>query len=75
MCLAIPGQIISIEDDAPLTRRGTVDFGGIRKEINLAFVPEAVIGDFILAHVGFAISRIDPATARRTLAELAGNPP
>ncbi len=74
MCLAVPGRIETISDDAPLTRRGLVDFGGVRAEINLAFVPEAGIGDYVLAHVGFAIARISAAQAARTLAEFEGGP-
>ena len=58
MCLAVPGRIDSISDETPLTRRGQVDFGGVLTEINLAFVPEAGVGDYVLAHVGFAITRI-----------------
>ena len=73
MCLAGPGRIVRITDDAALTRRGEVDFGGVRTEINLAFVPEAAVGDYVLAHVGFAITRLDAAAAERTLAELAGD--
>lgn len=72
MCLAVPGRILRITDDAPLTRRGEVDFGGVRTEINLAFVPDAVVGDYVLAHVGFAITRLDAAAAERTLADLTG---
>ena len=74
MCLAIPGRIEAIIDSAPATRRGRVDFGGVLKEIVLALVPEAGEGDWILAHVGVAIARIDDAQARRTLADLAGAP-
>lgn len=59
MCLSIPGRVVQITDAEPLTRRGKVDFGGIAKEINLVFVPEAQVGDFVLVHVGFAIGRID----------------
>lgn len=73
MCLAVPGRILRITDDAALTRRGEVDFGGVRTEINLAFVPEAGVGDYVLAHVGFAITRLDAAAATRTLAALAGD--
>jgi hydrogenase expression/formation protein HypC len=72
MCLAVPGQVESICGATPETRTGRVNFGGIVKVINLAFVPEAVVGDYVLAHVGFAISRIDEAQARRTLALLEG---
>jgi hydrogenase expression/formation protein HypC len=72
MCLAIPGRIEAITDPAPLTRRGRVDFGGVVKEIHLAFVPEAEVGDHVLAHVGFAIARISAAEAQRTLELLSG---
>lgn len=65
MCLAIPGRVLSISGDDPLMRVGQVDFGGIVKEINLAFVPEAAIGDYVLVHVGFAISVINEAEATR----------
>ncbi len=71
MCLAVPGKIISIEGDDPLLRSGKVDFAGAVKHINLAYVPEARIGDYVLVHVGFAISRIDEQQARETLAALA----
>jgi hydrogenase expression/formation protein HypC len=65
MCLAIPGRILSTAGDTPLTRTGRVDFSGIVKEINLAFVPEAGIGDYVLVHVGVAIGTIDEAEAAR----------
>lgn len=65
MCLAIPGQIVEITNDQPLVRTARVSFGGITRPINLAFVPEAGVGDYILAHVGVAISRIDEAEARQ----------
>jgi len=65
MCLAVPGRILSLTGDDPLTRLGRVDFGGIVKEINLAFAPQARVGDHILAHVGFAIAVIDEAEAAR----------
>jgi len=74
MCLAIPGRIESITDPAAATRRGRVDFGGVRKEIVLAFVPEAQPGDWVLAHVGFAIARIDEQQARATLEALGAAP-
>jgi hydrogenase expression/formation protein HypC len=70
MCLAVPGQILSMSGDDPLARLGRVDFGGIIKEINLAFVPEARIGDHVLVHVGFAITVIDQAEAQRVFAHL-----
>lgn len=67
MCLAIPGRIESIEGEHPLERAGRVDFAGVRRRIQLAFVPEARAGDWILAHAGLAIARIDEAEAERVL--------
>ncbi len=64
MCLAIPGQIVSISGDDPLTRTGKVNFGGIVKEVNLAYVPEAKVGDYVIVHVGFAISIVDEQEAK-----------
>lgn len=66
MCLAVPGKIVKIIDDAePHLKRGKVDFGGVQKEICLAYTPEAEIGDYVLVHVGFSLSRIDEAEAQR----------
>ena len=65
MCLAVPGKIESIDGDDPVFRRGRVNFGGIVKQISLAYVPEAKIGDYVLVHVGFAISIIDEAEAQQ----------
>jgi hydrogenase expression/formation protein HypC len=65
MCLAVPGRIVSVGEGAGLSRAGRVDFGGIRKEVSLAFVPEAQEGDYVLVHVGFAISRVDELEARK----------
>jgi len=65
MCLAIPGRVLSIAGDEPLQRAGRVSFGGIVKEVNLAFVPEAEVGDYVIVHVGVAISRVDEAEAQR----------
>ena len=65
MCLAVPGKITSITGDDPLTRMGKVDFGGILKEASLAYVPEAQIGDYVIVHVGFAISRLDESEAHK----------
>jgi len=58
MCLAIPGKITSISGDDALLRTGKIDFGGVQKEASLAFVPEAKVGDYVIVHVGFAISRL-----------------
>jgi hydrogenase expression/formation protein HypC len=66
MCLAVPGKVVEILDAGDIAfRRAKVDFGGIRKEINLAYTPEAEIGKYVLVHVGFAISVIDEAEAQR----------
>ncbi len=65
MCLGIPGQILSIQDSGPLTRTGQVSFGGIIKEINLAYTPEAQVGDYVIVHVGFAINIIDEDEAQQ----------
>lgn len=71
MCLAIPGQVLSIEGDDPLTRQGRVAFAGIVKRVNLAYAPETVVGDYVLVHAGFAIARVDETEALKTLAYLA----
>jgi hydrogenase expression/formation protein HypC len=65
MCLAIPGKIENISGDDPLTRMGKINFGGILKEASLAYVPEAKVGDYVIVHVGFAISRLDEAEAQK----------
>ncbi len=65
MCLAVPGKIVFISDDEPLFRKGKVSFGGIFKEVSLAYVPEAKVGDYAIVHVGFAISLVDEAEARK----------
>lgn len=70
MCLAVPGRVLSLSGDDPITRIGRVDFGGVVKEINFAFAPEAAIGDYVLVHVGFAIAVIDEAEAGRVFAHL-----
>lgn len=70
MCLAVPGRIESIEGSDPLERRACVDFGGVRRDVQLVFVPEAECGDWVLVHVGLAISRIDEDEAQRVLADL-----
>ena len=65
MCLAIPGKITSIAGDDLLSRTGKVDFGGILKEVSLAYVPEAKVGEYVVVHVGFAISRLDESEANK----------
>lgn len=64
MCLAVPGKIESITGE-DFGRVARVDFSGVKKEISLAYVPEADIGDYVLVHVGFAISKIDEAEAKQ----------
>jgi hydrogenase expression/formation protein HypC len=68
MCLGIPGEIRSITE-GPL-RTGQVAFGGVLKEVCLAYVPEADVGDFVIVHAGFAISRVDPEHAERVFSYL-----
>lgn len=70
MCLAVPGKILSIEGEDPLLRTGRVDFGGVVKSVSLAYLPEAQVGDYVVVHVGFAISRLDEAEAREVLGYL-----
>ena len=69
MCLAVPGRVESVHEDRGL-RMGRVNFGGVVKEVCLAYLPDLAVGDYALVHVGFAISRIDEATARETLRSL-----
>lgn len=66
MCLSVPGRIVSAEGEA-LERKGRVEFGGIVKEISLAYVPEAEVGQYVIVHAGFAISVVDEEEARETL--------
>jgi len=65
MCLAVPGKLISVSGSDPLLRTGRVDFAGIVKEVNLGYVPEANPGDYVIVHVGFAISTLDQAEAEQ----------
>lgn len=66
MCLAIPGRVDEIYGDG-LSRMGKVNFGGIVKEVCLAYLPDIAVGDYTIVHVGFALSKIDEATAQQTL--------
>ncbi|MEJ0097199.1 MAG: HypC/HybG/HupF family hydrogenase formation chaperone [Bauldia sp.] len=70
MCLAIPGLILSMSGDDPILRVGRVDFGGVVKEVNLAYTPEAEVGDYVLVHVGFALTVIDAAEAEKVFEHL-----
>ncbi len=72
MCLAIPGRIVSVCGDDPLVRTARIDFGGVIKEISLAYTPEAQPGQYVLAHVGFSMALIDEDRAAEMLATLRG---
>lgn len=65
MCLGIPGQVLSVTGDDPLRRIGKVSFGGIVKEVDMTCVPEATVDDYVIVHVGFAISTLDAEEAER----------
>jgi hydrogenase expression/formation protein HypC len=65
MCLAVPGKILEVEQQVS-NRLGTIQFGGITRQVFLDFVPEANVGDYVIVHVGFAISRVDAEEAQRT---------
>lgn len=67
MCLAVPGKVLSITGDDPLLRSGRVSFGGVVKEVSLAYVPEVEVGQYVIVHVGFALSIVDEAEAEETL--------
>ncbi|MEG4171663.1 MULTISPECIES: HypC/HybG/HupF family hydrogenase formation chaperone [unclassified Microcoleus] len=76
MCLAVPGKVIGIEENSErngnssLWRTGKVSFGGIIKEVSLAYVPDVKIGDYVIVHVGFALSIVDQEEAEETLTYL-----
>ena len=70
MCLAIPGKIVAVREGPDYARCGKVDFGGILCEVNLAFVPEAGVGDYVVVHVGVALGRVDEDEARQVFAAL-----
>ncbi|MEQ1645880.1 MAG: HypC/HybG/HupF family hydrogenase formation chaperone [Pyrinomonadaceae bacterium] len=65
MCLAVPGKLVSISGDDPTFRTGTVNFGGICKDVNLAYVSEAKVDDYVLVHVGFALTIVDEEEATK----------
>ena len=84
MCLAVPGKVLEITGDDPFFRTGRVSFGGVVKSVSLACVPEAKTGDYVLVHVGMALSIVDEAEAQEVfrylqamgeLEELAPTPP
>ncbi len=67
MCLAVPGKILEIMNEDPVERSGKVNFGGIAREVNLSCVPEAKPGDYVIVHVGMALSVVDEAEAKNML--------
>jgi len=67
MCLGVPGQVVSVDDSNPDFPTGRVSFAGVVKEVCLAYTPEARVDDYVVVHVGFAISRLDEAEALQTL--------
>ncbi len=68
MCLAVPGRVVDTRDDRG-ARMATVDFDGIRKEVCLAYLPAVAVGEYVIVHVGFAISKVDEGSALETLAQ------
>lgn len=73
MCLAIPGRIVALDSATaePLFRTARVDFGGVVKEVSLACVPEATIGEYVLVHAGLALTQLDEPAAQQLLQEIA----
>ena len=71
MCLGVPGEILEISPDASGMTMGKVRFGGVAREVCLAYVPEAQVGEWVLVHVGFALNTLDEAEAQETLRLLA----
>ncbi|MBK6743942.1 MAG: HypC/HybG/HupF family hydrogenase formation chaperone [Hydrogenophilales bacterium] len=67
MCLAIPARVVEINDND----QAIVDLGGVRKDVSLALVEDVAIGDFVIIHVGYALTRLDPEEAEKTLALMA----
>ena len=67
MCLAVPGKVIDLDDATPLMKTGRVAFGPVVKVVNFVYLPEAVPGDYVLVHVGFAMNVIDQSAAENTV--------
>ena len=71
MCLAVPGKIVSISSgDDPLMRAAKVSFGGVTRDVSLAYVPEAQVGQYVIVHVGFALNVLDEEEALRVLEDI-----
>jgi len=67
MCLGVPGKVTKIEENSLGLTMGTVDFSGVRREVCLAYVPDVAVGEYVIVHVGFAISKVSEEEAARTL--------
>jgi hydrogenase expression/formation protein HypC len=67
MCLAVPGKVVELWD-TDTTRMARVDFGGVHKEVSVAFVPDIAVGEYTIVHVGFALQKLDETSALETLA-------
>ena len=67
MCLAVPGKIVSIDESNPDLRMAKVNFGGVNKDICIQWLPEVQVGEYILAHVGFALNKVDEKDAEETI--------
>ena len=67
MCLAVPGKIISIDESNPELRMAKVNFGGVNKNICIQWVPDVKVGEYVLAHVGFALNKVDEKDAEETI--------
>ena len=67
MCLAVPGKVLEIEERVSPSRTARVSFGGIIKDVDLTLVPEVVVGDYVIVHAGFAIKKLDEASAMETI--------
>jgi hydrogenase expression/formation protein HypC len=70
MCLGIPGKVVRWIEQDPILSAAEVEFGGVRRVCQMACVPDAAVGDYVVVHAGVAISRIDPIAAEQTLLEL-----
>jgi hydrogenase expression/formation protein HypC len=67
MCLAVPGQVVSIDESNPELKMAKVNFSGVSKEVCIQWLPDVNIGDYVLVHVGFALNKIDEKDAQDTL--------
>jgi hydrogenase expression/formation protein HypC len=70
VCLAVPGKILDVSGSDPLMRTARVSFAGVVKDVNLAFVPEAGVGDYVIVHAGFALNKLDEGEAQEVLETL-----